>query len=400
MTSPKKLQSPSARATLAAKSKPYFVSLGRGVALGYRRNKTGAGTWVVRAADGKGSNWIKNLPGVADDLEASDGATRLSFLEAQDKARAFTGNVTDEQPLTVEKAIDAYARDLERRGKNTANATAARIYLTPAIANKPVSQLTGQELKTWRDGIEANPSTINRNLKGFIAALNQAASLDERIRNTNAWKNGLRALPDAERARDTFLTDEQVRALVTAGYTEDPAFGLFVELAAVTGARPSQIARLEVRDLQAGAGRVTMPTSDKGRGRKQINRTAIPLPASLVAKLVAAAGSRGQSEALLRRSDGEAWQVGSKDYQPFYKRARAAAGISDEVDFYSLRSSRIMRALNAGVPLPLIAKACDTSAAIIEKNYARHIANYAEDKLRLGLLDLAAPSNVVPFRAA
>jgi integrase len=398
----KKLQTASARAKLAVRTKPYFVSLGLGIALGYRRNQTGAGSWCVRVANGKGGNWLRNIDAIADDIEAANGTTILDFAGAQEKARAFAGrgDVSTEQPVTVNQALDAYAIDLAKRGKSTANAVAARIYLTPALAERPVSQLTARELRTWRDSLTANPSTINRNLKGFKAALSLAAQMDERIRNVSAWTFGLKALRDAEKPRDTFLTDDQVRALVAAAYAIDPAFGLFCEVAAVTGARPSQIARLEVRDLQPGS--LQMPTSDKGRGERLIKRTSVPVPESLIVKLRAAAADRGPTEALLQRSNGRPWEAGSKDYQAPYRRAREAAGIPADVDFYSLRSSRIMRALKAGVAPLVIAKACDTSVAMIEKNYAARIANYAEDQLRRGLLDLAAPAaeNVVPLRAA
>jgi hypothetical protein len=43
------------RTAFAVHRKPYFKTVAPGIALGYRRNQ-GAGTWVVRAADGKGKN--------------------------------------------------------------------------------------------------------------------------------------------------------------------------------------------------------------------------------------------------------------------------------------------------------------------------------------------------------
>jgi len=46
------------------------------------------------------------------------------------------------------------------------------------------------------------------------------------------------------------LTEAEVRAVIAAAHGISPAFGLLVETAAVTGARPSQIARLTVADLQ------------------------------------------------------------------------------------------------------------------------------------------------------
>ena len=73
---------------------------------------------------------------------------------------------------------------------------------------------------------------------------------------------------EAIRSRDDLATF--VRDLITEAYNDSREFGLFVELAAVTGARPSQIVRLEVRDLLAGSEpRLMMPASRKGKGRSR-----------------------------------------------------------------------------------------------------------------------------------
>jgi len=87
-------------------------------------------------------------------------------------------------------------------------------------------------------------------MKGLKAAFALASRHDPRITNSGAWKVGLAALPDAHRARNVILADEQVRALVAAAHAEDPALGLLVEVAAVCGSRPSQLSRLEAGDLQ------------------------------------------------------------------------------------------------------------------------------------------------------
>ena len=76
-----------------------------------------------------------------------------------------------------------------------------------------------------------------------------------------------RGLPDAHRARNVILDDETVRRIVKAAHAHDRALGLMVEVAAVTGARLSQLARLEVGDLQADRLRLMLPRSAKGRVR-------------------------------------------------------------------------------------------------------------------------------------
>ncbi len=73
-----KLQHRTARLKLPVRRKPHqFTTIGPGIALGYRRNQS-AGTWVVRAADGRGANWTKAFA-IADDYEDADGEHVLTF---------------------------------------------------------------------------------------------------------------------------------------------------------------------------------------------------------------------------------------------------------------------------------------------------------------------------------
>jgi integrase len=149
------------------------------------------------------------------------------------------------------------------------------------------------------------PATVVRLCKATKAALNLAAHRDPRIANRAAWRDGLSGIAEGFVSRNVQrLDDEQVRALIAAAYAIDSAFGLYVEVAAVTGARLSQIARLTVTDLQAdnGTPRLMMPTSRKGRGRKAAKRP-VPITPALARKLES---KRAANAPLLLRSDGAA----------------------------------------------------------------------------------------------
>src|SRR6516165_6724274 len=258
------------RLKLRAQKKPHaFTTIAPGIALGYRRNAT-AGTWVVRVADGHGGNWTKGFA-VADDHEDADGEHVLTFWQAQDKARSLARGTSDDgRPCTVSQALDAYALDLAARSGLAANAKRVHFRLPPTLAAKTVALLTSRELQRMRDAMaqKIKPASVNRLMKSLKAALNLAAKHDPRITNSNAWKIGLAALPDASRARNVILTDDQVCKLIAEAYAEDPAFGLLIETGAVTGARPSQLGRLEVGDLQidrTDGPRLLMPSSRKGK---------------------------------------------------------------------------------------------------------------------------------------
>jgi len=186
-----------------------------------------------------------------------------------------------------------------------------------------------RELRRWRDGQLASglaPGSVTRTCKAFKAALNYAANADSTITNRMAWTVGLAGLPDSHRARtDAVLSDDEVRAVVTACYTASDRLGLLAEVLAVTGARPVQAARLLVGDLLAD--KLMMPRSAKGRGQKRIERRPIPIPPTLVAKLQAAAAGRPADAPLLQRPDGAAWHSGHSDHSRPFERALAAASL-------------------------------------------------------------------------
>jgi len=306
-----RLETPTARRKLTVRKKPYYVRLSPGIHLGYRRN-VAAGTWTVRVAE-SGAEWIKKIA-LADDLEAASPPHVLSYWQALDTARALArrqpGEAVDEsRPLTVSEALTLYEKDLVARGSSPYNAEHPRIHLPGVLLNKPVALLGATELRKWRDSLLAKglaPGTVNRTKTGLRAALELAAAHDPRIANQRAWKVGLAALPDAHRARNVILTDDEVRRIVAAAYQRDRALGLMTEVAAVTGARLSQIARLEAGDLQADRAepRVLMPCSAKGRMRnKRHERRPVPITSALASVLKQEAQGRAPDAPLLLRGN-------------------------------------------------------------------------------------------------
>jgi integrase len=397
-----KLETPTARRRLAVRKKPYWTTISPSIHLGYRRN-AGAGTWSVRVAD-SGVEWIKKIA-VADDLESAAPPAVLNYWQAVDAARALArrqpGSADDEsRPVTVSEALTLYEKDLVARGGSPYNAAHPRIHLTGVLLNKPVALLGATELRKWRDGLLAKglaPGTVNRTKTGLRAALELAAAHDPRITNERAWKMGLAALPDAHVARNVILTDEEVRRIVAAAYDHDRALGLMVEVAAVTGARLSQLARLEVVDLQADGSepRLLMPLSAKGRRRdKRHERRPVPIPPALAVVLKQEAVGRASEAPLLLRSNGERWGHGRRRHHRNDFRAVAeAAGLDpDVVTLSALRYSSIVRQLVANTPIRVVAAMHDTSVKMIERTYSRYIAEHTDTLARRALLDIAPPA--------
>jgi integrase len=386
--------------------KPTFVRIGDGLGLGYRRNRT-AGTWVVRVADGRGGNWTEAI-GTADDFEDANGVTVLDYWQAQDQARQRAGlgrGDSSQKPITVRDALDSYEADLKARGGDAGNVGRVRANLSAQLLDKRVVVLTSRELRKWRDGLAAAlaPATVNRTCTGLKAALNLvAADPEQRISNRQPWETGLATIPDAEESRNVILSEEVIRRLIDEAYKHSAEFGLLIHVAAATGARVSQMARLQVRDLQADRSdpRLMMPTSKKGRGRKKMLQRPVPIPEDLASRMAAAAGDRAPTAPLLVKPTGGPWKK-SQHSRPFGRAVKAAGLDPEDVTIYALRHSNIVRQLLAGVPVRIVAVNHDTSIVMIERTYSRYIGDHADALARAALLDTSTPiaANVVPIRA-
>jgi integrase len=293
---------------------------------------------------------------------------------------------------------------LELRGGDAGNVARVRAHLTDPLASKSVALLTTRELRAWRDELaeELAPATVNRTANALRAALNLAADSDERILSRRAWETGLASIHDAEESRNVILDEPAIRLIIAKANEPSAGLGLLIEAAAVTGARVSQLARLEVQDLQCERNdpRLMMPSSRKGRGQKKTSRRPVPIPAGLANRLAAAAKGRSATAPLLLKRSGEPWK--KSDHSRLFARAARAAGLDpDEVTIYALRHSSIVRQLLAGVPVRVVAVNHDTSVVMIERTYSRHIGDHADALARKALLDIAAPAagNVVSITA-
>ncbi len=374
----------------------------------YRRNKTN-GTWVLKASDGHGKYWTKVIA-EADDYDESNGKTILNFFEAQDQAKKLArgdDGSTGTAPITVDSALKDYRRDLVSRNANPYNADWPRLHLTSVLLSKPVALLAATELNKWRDGLLGSiaPATINRLCGCLCAALELATQHDERIKNRQAWEVGLAGLPDAQEARNVIISDAKAREFVRSAYGLDHQFGLLADTLAITGARPSQAARLRVEDLRDHPVRpkLAMPKSGKGgsrnRSAKKAERYSVPITVQLAAKLKQAAKGRADDAPLLLQSDGNAWgdNPGQRYHREVDKVVTAIGLDPDEVTMYALRHSSIVRLLLQNVPIRLVASLHNTSVAMIERTYSKYITEHSDDISRRALLQHELPmgENVV-----
>ncbi len=219
------------------------------------------------------------------------------------------------------------------------------------------------------------------------AALNLAASKDEQLR-TQAWEIALAALPEATAADSVVLPEATIRELINSAREISSEFGLLVEALALTGARVSQLARCQVRDLVGE--RLMVPSSAKGQ-KKRASKVPVPIPTALADRFRVAAAGRNTSDPLFLKPTGGAWKK-SDHARPFERVVNAIGENPDIVTSYALRHSHITAQLLAGLPVQLVAKLHDTSASQIEKHYAATIASHTDELVRKTMLEVDRPS--------
>lgn len=372
-----KLETRTSRLRLPIAKKPVFARVAPNVSLGYRRNAT-AGTWVLRVADGKGGSWTKRI-GQADDFDDSNGQGVLTFWEAQQRAKAIASNEKGEgapkAPLTVEGAAQTYLAGLEARNRRTAYDARLRIerLFIPRFGSNRIEDLTRRQLETWRDSLvrasddveqrRRSQDTANRVLSIIKAMLNHAVGDPANgLTDDSAWRL-VRPFQRVGRAREVHFTSAEVLRLLTG--CEDVGFRDLLTAGFLTGARYGELAACQVRHFDGIGETLYVPQGKTGP------RVVILQPEA-VTFFSRVSGGREKEMPLLPRADGGAWGA-SHQVRPM-KRALLTAKLDPSGTFYALRHSYISRAIEAGVPLNVVAENCGTSVRMIETTYAKVLA--------------------------
>ena len=219
------LENRTQRLKLEPRAKPYWFTVAPGISLGYR---AGPCSWNVRAADGKGSNWIKSLV-LPTTTKTPTAPTcwisgRLATRPGNWRAAAMP---TPAGQQRLSEALDDYAADLSVRGGRSTNATHPRYHLTPSLLARPVSLLTVKELRNWRNGLVKlmKASSVNRVCKALKACFNLAAEHDDRITNNKTWRIALAAIPEADDTESNLVLTDAQRRDVIAALTRSRRFG-------------------------------------------------------------------------------------------------------------------------------------------------------------------------------
>jgi integrase len=369
-----------ARAKLAPRRKAYYRQVSAGKTLGYIRRDGAPGAWIVR--ERKGGRYEFRTLGVADDLTPTDGRDVLTFAEAMRLATnpAATAKVGR---LTLRGALDVYLVALASRSKYAEDARGSvEKHVPRALLDCRVDRLTKTMLETWQSGMVRNDpddsdarrrsqDTANRIWTVVRAALNLAYSDEANGIPTDAAWRRVRPFRAVARGRGDDLDAKQVRLLVAKIATFDEALANLCEAGYLTGARFGELASASVRDLDVVRRALTV---DGKTGHRVVSLTGET--AKFLRRLTV---GRDRDAPLLPRLDGARWP--RSWHHKAVKKAAAMAGLPASVSFYTLRHAHISRALEAGMPLSLVAENCGTSLRMLETSYAHVLAGTRRDTI-------------------
>ena len=398
-----RLDTRTARLALKPRREPYWRTIQEGRAVGYRRLTGGkAGSWIGRhytAADGR----MYQALGSADDMLHADGATTLTWAEAQARARDWwqtiergAGRVV--APLTVREAMTAYLADYRARGGKAEAATRTTIdaHILPALGDAEVARLTFAHIRAWHHAIAAAParlrtkamekqrhapkadgpdahrarrSTANRVLTVLKAALTLAYG-DGKVPSDDAWR---RAKPfrDVDAPKIRYLTDGEAVRLVNACPRD---FRKLVTAALLTGLPiRRELAGMRAGDFEPDAGGVHVRAAKAGARSVVLTKDGQRFFRQETA-------GRARDALVLPRDGGGAWGK-SHQFRPL-REACTAAKIAPGVSFHVLRHTFASRLAMKGVPMSVIAAALGNQEAICARHYAHLSPSYIADTIR------------------
>jgi len=188
------IQSPTARLRLAVRAEPYYRSLQRGLALGYRRGKNG-GSWLARTRDPVRDGYTETKIGPADDegektvqgLSYDEAAQRAREIFAIEEAKRTSGVqpgakrkvVDDVLDLYVEGYTSGHARRDKKPGRDLKNLNSIlTAHVRPAFGKIRLDQLNADMLERFKSALAGAPK-LSRNGKAAKPAASGATHPSE-----------------------------------------------------------------------------------------------------------------------------------------------------------------------------------------------------------------------------
>lgn len=385
------------RERLKARRAPHWAKISTGAYIGYRKmTPTGDGAWLLRHRS-------KDLEGHYQQHQVSlgdlaDVPKHQRYALAVEKARELLADHEREslikrqgasmEVITVADACAFYVQQTEKaKGAKGAKAASdikrrlnAYVLNNAALANTPLKKLNARQIDAWLDGIKSapntsgpnrgqprTPSTLNRDMTCFRAALNHAFK-EGYIPTALPWAKALKPIPRADKRRQVILSRDELSRFIVAAEQDT---GLFIKALALVPLRPGAMAALTVGDLNIRDCTLHIPKDKADEGRT------LHLPQKTISFFAEQARNKLPSAPLIARADGAHWDKDA--WKKPVKRAALAARLfvtiaangkeQSAVTIYAVRHTAITTLLHSGLDALTTAQIAGTSVRMIELNY-------------------------------
>lgn len=383
--------------------KRFFALIGQKLALTYRRNKKGVGSWSARLFVGQVHKYL--IIGEADDYKDADGVTVFSYFQAQEKARLIEREQKIKDgliilPLTMAEAAEDYLVWFKNNRKSY-DATKATIdaHILPVFGHRFVKDITTKEIKDWHEELSLTPkrtrtrigseqaylgvstsdahlrsrkATANRILTVFKAILNKSF-YDGKVQDDTTWRR-VKPFPKVDAPRVRFLTAYEAERLLNASEND---FRSLVAAALYTGARYNELADMRVNDYSPEQGFIFIQPSKSGKGRH------IPLSVDGIGFFNGMIVGKQGNELIFTREDNSAWKKNHQS-RPM-KEACNKAKIEPAIGFHELRHTYASTLAQRGVDLLTISKLLGHADTRIT---SRHYAHLCDNTLKAAVANL------------
>lgn len=365
------------RADLPISNEPYWVPLGKGLFLGFRKSKTG-GSWIGRQRNEEGKQKYESFGDV----------DRKTYAQARDAVtkwgKDLMNGVGQCEAETVRDVCVMYVKDrTQEKDEKSAEATAKfhRYYiLNSPIADKKIRNLSVADIKEWRANLKAikggelTPGSKDRILNVLKAVLNYAVYELHMVSADRAveWQR-VKRLEKKAASRDVYLDLHQRATLIAAMPKEAQPFFRGLCLLPL---RPGALAYCRVEDVRLfPKGQESLwIEKDKVNGKRSI-----PLDKATLDFLKAQCKDKLPKASLFTTPTGLDWN--SDRWSGIFDRAAEVTGLPEESCTYSLRHSMITDMINGGVDVMAVAFIAGTSLKEINDHYGKQVDDVIRAKM-------------------
>ncbi len=401
------LETRSARGKLQPNHEPYWVGIGRGLYLGYR--KGAGGTWIARYYFAQ--KYHKRKLAKADDFQDANNIDVLNYFQAQAKAREFAdskikGTVEiNFNNFTVADAVNNYLSWMKSHRKSySTTIQVAKAHILPSLGSGLVSHLSTKKLREWHEALIKNPprakgspikqdyakmlndpevirrrkATANRILTILKAALNYVWR-DGLVPSDEAWRK-VKPFHNVDIPKIRYLELVECQRLINAC---DPDFRKLVHAALLTGCRYGELTKLKVDDFDSTNKSIFIRETKNGKPRY------IPLTEEGVVFFDSITFGVQRGNLIFMRNDGAEWSASHQSRR--LKDACKKVGIEPTISFHILRHTYGSLLASRGVPLQVIAELLGHSdTRVTSKHYAHLMPSFVANTLRENLPQFVA----------